>query len=65
MTQLDGNNVTFNMFNQESWVCEPNVVQLRARRLGISIYKFRVEFDLHGTSMGPNPEGFGNLSREY
>ena len=45
-------------------VCEPNVVQLQAHHLGILLYKFREEFDLHGTSMGLNPEGFGsNLSR--
>ena len=41
-------------------VCEPNVVQLQAHRLGILLYKFREEFDLHGMSMGPNPEGFGS-----
>ena len=50
--------------SQVHLVCEPNVVQLRAHRLGILLYKFLEEFDLHGTCMGPNPEGFGsNLSR--
>ena len=34
-----------------------------AHRLGVLLYKFCEEFDLHGMSMGPNPEGFGsNLS---
>ena len=45
-------------------VCEPNVVQLSGTPFGDVIYKFWGEIDLHGTSMGPNPEGFGsNLSR--
>ena len=46
-------------------VCEPNVVQLRAHRLGILLYKFREEFDLHDTSMGPNPEGFKQFEPQY
>ena len=37
-------------------------MRLWAHSLGI-LYKFHGKFDLHGTSMGPNPVGFGsNLS---
>ena len=61
--ELTTNFIQSNTFVLHSLVCEPNVVQLRAHRLGILLYKFWEEFDLRGTSMGLNPEGFGsNLS---